>query len=74
MTVEGSREQVRALSRSIKLFGWHAQFWDGDRNTMVVFRGRVFEFRHDDRRAWGEVARHAAAVGVSPEHLGSPVG
>lgn len=71
-TVEGSREALRALSRHLKPVGWHAQFWDSRQNTMIVFRGRVFEFRLADRRAWGEAIRHGLEVGVPRERLGSP--
>lgn len=67
--VEATREQLETLSEIIKPTKYYAHFWNKDRNVIVVFRDKIFEFNFDDKPAWQPAIEHGLSVDIPREQL-----
>ncbi len=66
-TVKVSKEEIEKLSKMIKS-GWYAHFWK-DRNIIVVFKNKIFEFNYDDKSSWQPAIEYGLSVGIPKEQL-----
>ncbi|NDE68310.1 hypothetical protein EB052_01750 [bacterium] len=67
--VEATREQLEMLSKIIKPTKYYAHFWDKDRNIIIVFRNKIFEFNFDNKSAWQPAIEHGLSVDIPREQL-----
>ncbi len=47
--VESVKTDLIELSKHIKPTKWYAHFWNEDREVIVIFRDKIFEFNYDDK-------------------------
>ena len=66
-TIQASIQEIERISKSIKS-GWYAHFWK-DRNMIVVFKNKLFEFNYDDKSSWQPAVEYGLSVGIPKEQL-----
>lgn len=66
-TVQVSTNEIKKLSQQIKP-KWYMHFWK-DRDIIVVFKGKVFEFNYDNKESWKEAVQHGLSLGIPKEQL-----
>lgn len=69
--VEITRTQIEGLSKQIKE-GWYMHFWQND-DVIVVFRNKIFEFRHSDKDSWQPAIDYGINIGIPSEQLDFPI-
>ena len=70
-TVLASDEDIEKLSSSIKP-RWYMHFWN-ERNVVVIFRDKKFEFNYDDKSTWKDVTEYGLSMGIPEEQLDFPI-
>ena len=70
-TVLASDEDIEKLSNSIKS-RWYMHFWN-ERNIVVIFRDKKFEFNYDDKSTWKDVTEYGLSIGIPEEQLDFPI-
>ncbi|MEK7505529.1 MAG: hypothetical protein AAB597_01355 [Patescibacteria group bacterium] len=66
-SVNATEEDTDALKDVIKS-GWYSHFWK-ENQVVVVFRGRVFEFKLDDKNTWAPAIEYGISQGIPREQL-----
>ena len=66
-TVKVSTDDIQKLSQLIKS-KWYMHFWK-DRDIIVVFKGKFFEFNYDDKSSWKDAVEHGLSLGIPSEQL-----
>ncbi len=67
-TVIVTREEIRKISQYIKYGKWYMHFWNGN-DVIVVFKDKIFEFKHDKKETWKDAFDHGVALGIPEEQL-----
>jgi len=68
--VYATDSQLDALQTMIKR-GWYAHFWRG-KDLVVIFKGRRFEMRADDKSSWKDAIEYGLSVGIPEKELDFP--
>ena len=66
-TVQVSREEIEQVSKFIKS-GWYAHFWK-NRNMIVVFKNKIFEFNYNDKASWQPAIEYGLSLNIPKEQL-----
>ena len=67
--VESDKDKLLKLSKYLKQEKWYAHFWDKNKNIIVVFKDKVFEFSYGDKDSWNKAVSHGISVGIPEEQL-----
>jgi hypothetical protein len=71
--VEATRDQLQLLSRVMKPDRYYAHFWNKNRDIVVVYRDKIFEFNFDDKKSWEPAIKYGLSVGIPREQLDFPI-
>lgn len=71
--VEATPEQLQKLSAVLKPREWYAHFWSGGK-MIVVFRGKTFEQKVDDKSTWESAIQYGLSIGIPKEQLDFLIG
>ncbi|MFA7244642.1 MAG: hypothetical protein WC070_00500 [Candidatus Magasanikbacteria bacterium] len=66
-TVSITYEAIERLSDNIKP-KWYMHFWK-DKNVIVIFHGKRFEFNYDDKKSWSPAVEYGIEMGIPKEQL-----
>lgn len=66
--VDISKDQIQSLLEHIKPGKWYMHFWK-NREVIVVFKDKIFEFNYDDKSMWSEAIKHGRSLGIPDEQL-----
>lgn len=67
-TVKVSKDEIKKLSKQVKVGKWYMHFWNSD-DVIAVFKDKIFEFRHDQKETWKEAFEHGQSLGIPNEQL-----
>jgi hypothetical protein len=67
--VEVDIEQLEKLSKVMKSEKYYAHFWNEDKNIIVVFRDKIFNFNQGDESGSREAIDYGLSVNIPEEQL-----
>ena len=68
--VYATESQIERLATQVRP-GWYCHFWQG-KNLMVVFPGKRFDLKTDDRSTWKEAVEYGKSFGIPENELDFP--
>ncbi len=67
-TVKVSKEDIKKISKYIKLGKWYMHFWK-DKDVFAVFKNKVFGFKYDNKSTWKDAVEYGLSLGIPKEQL-----
>lgn len=71
-TVRATEKEIGEISRSLRSRKWYAHFWNA-RNVIVAFKGKLFRFNYDDKRASDPAVEYWLSTGIPRRQLDFPI-
>lgn len=68
-TVESDKNKLFELSRVLKPEKYYAHFWNKQKQVIVVFHQRIFEFNYDNKDEWVPAIEYGLSVGIPRDQL-----
>ena len=70
--MRATEPQIESLLTRVRP-GWYCHFWRG-KSLTVVFPGKKFALKADDRSTWREAVEYGRSIGIPEGELDFPTG